>query len=311
VLLGRNVQKVLRWEATLDVLEGRASPDVDNLPDVEDDPDALGAHGLISLGHKATMQEWAKACGFENEIKFANELRRGRDAKQIFIESNLRLVVSIAKRWRYHSGSLALLDLIQEGTFALVRAIEKFDPEKGFKLSSLATTYIRHALWRAIENKGHMIRLPANKPAEIRELTKVVTEISTRTGRSPTDAELMEYLKISEGGLVDLQQLARRGLAISTEDMPDWRPLVDREPLPGEVDFMKSDMDTWLQTLHAVEEDLLRLRFGLDGGGAMTYREIGSRLGMSHEHARMKIKRALWKMQIQQHRFEGLRDYIE
>lgn len=303
VILGRRVQKLVRWDAMLDVLEGRWLEH----PYLLEEP-ALSE--LRPLGRQATMEEWAKACGFENVDEFSDELRKGRDAKDTLITANQRLVVSIAKRWRFHSGSLTFGDLIQEGTLGLVRAIEKFDPERGCKFSTYATSWIKQALGRAIENKGQLIRLPPHLHLSLRALTKAIDEISTKQGRAPTDAELMERLQISEQKLEKLLGQRTKGRPISIEQLPHWKPPIDTRPLPGEADFLASELDAWMQTLPAAEFDLVQLRFGLGDDDAMSYKDVANRVGITPSSAAAGVRRALRKMRRQDHMYKGLRDYI-
>lgn len=306
VVLTRCVQKLVRWEAILDVLEGR----------VLDSPSVLGGHGLTSLGRKATRHEWAKACGFDNVREFEDALRRGREARETMILSNLRMVVWIAKSFRFSCGSMTFLDLIREGTLGLVRAVENFDPERGFKFSTYAYPSIKHALMNSIANDARIIRLPAHFQSQVRALTEAVNELSARTGRSPTDAELMERLKISDEKLALLQR--SRMAPISIEGMP-WIEVhaldliaADKKALPGEVEFMnallKTEVDTLLQVLPPREMSMLQLRFGLGDFDAMTYREIGDHFSISSERARQIVHGALEKLKKLAHR--DLEDYI-
>jgi RNA polymerase sigma factor (sigma-70 family) len=318
----------MRWEATLDVLEGRVldSPDLECSLDHSQCLDVLGAYGLTSLGRKATMDEWAMAvrqrcddgrmdelaCGFEGVIEFDNAVRRGRDAKQALIMANLRLVVSIAKQWRHYSGSFTFLDLIQEGTFGLVKAIEKFDPEKGFRFATYATPLIQQALKTGIENKAHMVRLPMRMHRELRLLGKAFTEISTRTGRQATDGELMERLQITKEKLANLLIQRSTGLALSVDAFefdPAWKPVNGVQPLPGRIDSMESEVDAWLQTLPSEDINLLQLRFGLGGAEAMSYREIADRLGISTGQAANWVKKVLTKMRGD-NKYQELRKFI-
>lgn len=300
-VLGQRVQKVMHWEAMLRVLEGRVS----------DVPDSMGTLGVMPLGRKVTKAEWAQACGFENVEEFSFALRRGRAAKETFIASNLPLVVSIAKRFRLWAGSLTLLDLIQEGTLGLVRAIEKYDPDRGFKFSTYATPWVRQAVGRAIETKAHMIRLSTPMHQSLRDLSKAITEISARTGRPPTDVELMERLQCSKKRLTRLLETKARGLAMAIEDLPDFNPPADTKTAPpGEVDALKSDVAAWLETLPTDEADLVRLHFGIGGLDAMSYPEMAKCLGISRNQVSYRVQCVLAKMRDQRHEYEELRDYL-
>jgi RNA polymerase nonessential primary-like sigma factor len=297
LVLGQRVQKLVHWEAIL--------------AELNESLEAKHGKGWTSLGRKATPTEWAKACGFESVSEFAKELKEVRDAKDAFIQSNLRLVVSIAKRWRGLSGSLTFLDLIQECTFGLVRAVEKFDPARGFKFATYATPWIKQACFRGFENKGHMIRVPTYIQQRLRELKKTEAAISINTGRMATQVELMEHMHLSKKQLTNLLQLRARGAAVAVDDLPEWqRDFTDSETLPGHVDFMKHDVADWLQTLPATEMELLRVRFGFGGSNPMTYEDIATHEGYDRRKVSNDIQRVLSKMRMQR-QYHDLRDYID
>jgi len=305
MVLMLRVQKLERWETKLKELEGP-------LPGFTDEP---GPHSWVTSGRKASLDEWAKACGFESLAEFQDELHRTRDAKKTFILSNLRLVVSIAKRYKDVSGSLTFLDLIQEGTFGLLSAIERFDPEKGFRFSTYAFPCIKSAVLTSIQNSARSIRVPISAQKAGAQLTRAITEFSQITGRPPTDVELMESMQVSEERLAMLQEQRDRRQPIAIEGMDTYRQsLKDSKPLPGEVDFLESDVNALLESLPPREMEMLRLRFGLGGVEAMTYQEIADRYNISPKRVAQIVNRAVFRLQQINEvdfEYEDLRDYID
>lgn len=305
--LGRQVQMLVRWEGMLDEMEGRV-----RRAGRAGRPRRTRTYGLTSLGRKATMDEWAKTCGFESVKEFALALRKARAAKQKMTLSNLRLVVSIAKRYQYRGGSLTLLDLVQEGTLGLVRAVELFDPESGGRFSTYAYVWIKQAVTRSIQEKGDSIRLPCHMHLELGHLAKAVVDISADKKRPPTDAELMHDLKVSKKKLARLMDQRSRGKVISIDSLPDWRQARAGSSRPGEVDrqlFMESDVNAWLKGLPAQDIALLQARFGLGDFEAMRYVDIADLYNVSIPWAKQSVSRAIKTLRLDP-RFQDLREYI-
>jgi RNA polymerase sigma factor (sigma-70 family) len=259
----------------------------------------------IEAGHEARRRlEWhPQDLDTAMRRSLRVQVRDAEHARRTFVQSNLRLVVSIAKK--YQASGLPLLDLIQEGNLGLMHAVEKFEWRRGFKFSTYATWWIRQAITRGIANSGRTIRLPVHAGDTLTRLQKARSRLELRMGRPPTHAELATELDLSEAKVVEALQFASEPLSLSerlrddsdaelgdlVEDasMPSPAELAARSLLPDEVAKL-------LAALEDREREVLRLRFGLDRGEPRTLEEVGNLFNLTRERIRQIEARALSKL---------------
>jgi RNA polymerase primary sigma factor len=269
---------------------------------------------LTELEREPQQKEWASAVEME-PIQFRSRLYQGRRAKDKMVQSNLRLVVSIAKK--YMNRGLSFQDLIQEGSLGLIRAAEKFDHEKGYKFSTYATWWIRQAITRAIADQSRTIRLPVHLYETISRIKKTTKLLSQKMGRKPTEEEIATKMEMTIEKLRFIAKSAQLPISLETPiGKEEDSRLGDFIEADGEMpedqvskNLLREDLESVLDTLSPRERDVLRLRYGLDDGRMKTLEEIGQIFNVTRERIRQIEAKALRKLR-HPNRNSILKEYI-
>ena len=331
-LEAEQMEKIFEYleSQNIDVL--RISPDTDDADDVEillTDEDEVDMEKIdLSVPDGISIEDpvrmYLKEIGkvpllsAEEEIELAKRMAEGdEDAKKRLAEANLRLVVSIAKR--YVGRGMLFLDLIQEGNLGLIKAVEKFDYQKGFKFSTYATWWIRQAITRAIADQARTIRIPVHMVETINKFIRVSRQLLQELGREPLPEEIAEELDMPVERVREILKISQEPVSLETpigeEEDSHLGDFIqdDNVPVPAEAaaaTLLKEQLGEVLDTLTDREQKVLRLRFGMNDGRARTLEEVGKEFDVTRERIRQIEAKALRKLRHPS-RSRKLRDYLD
>ena len=308
----------------VDLNDDLEEPDVEDLENVEEikleDMDVTNIDGVsVDDPVRMYLREIGKIplLTFEEEAELAQKIVEGdEEAKQKLAESNLRLVVSIAKK--YVGRGMLFLDLIQEGNMGLIKAVEKFDYNKGFKFSTYATWWIRQAITRAIADQARTIRIPVHMVETINKLIRTSRQLLQQNGREPTPEEIANEMEISVERVMEIQKIAQDPVSLETpigeEDDSHLGDFIQDEDSPAPQDsaahtLLREQLEEVMDTLTPREAMVLKLRFGLEDGKARTLEEVGKQFDVTRERIRQIEAKALRKLRHPS-RSKKLRDYM-
>ena len=304
--------------------EDLEEPDIEDLQDVEEikleDIDVTNVEGVsVDDPVRMYLREIGKIplLTYEQELDLAKRILEGdEEAKQKLAESNLRLVVSIAKK--YVGRGMLFLDLIQEGNMGLIKAVEKFDYNKGFKFSTYATWWIRQAITRAIADQARTIRIPVHMVETINKLIRTSRHLLQQLGREPTPEEIANEMEIPVEKVMEIQKIAQDPVSLETpigeEDDSHLGDFIPDDDSPAPQDsaaytLLKEQLEEVMNTLTPREAKVLKLRFGLEDGKARTLEEVGKEFQVTRERIRQIEAKALRKLRHPS-RSRKLKDFL-